>query len=246
MTTSLVNNKLAKDIFFEAGSSLSLSIGQYFEGFLKKDAKSLNIITCSVFDAIRIKEEIAWFFPKLKVNLLPDWETLPYDNFSPHQDIVSQRLLTLYQLPRLKQGIVLISVSTLLLKLPPREYIEQNSLVMHTGQELDMHEVRSLFEQHGYNAVNQVYSHGEFAVRGSILDVFPMGSDKPLRIDFFDDEIDTIRYFDPESQLSEDTLNNFELLPAKEFPLDKDGIEAFRQNFRRTFDVNLQKVWLYL
>ena len=232
-----------------AGSSRALAIAEQ-----AKQADQPIVVICNDAPQVwHLQQEIEYFLgkshsdesPELPVFSFPDWETLPYDNFSPHQDIVSQRLLTLYELPRLKQGIVLISVSTLLLKLPPREYIEQNSLVMHTGQELDMHEVRSLFEQHGYNAVNQVYSHGEFAVRGSILDVFPMGSDKPLRIDFFDDEIDTIRYFDPESQLSEDTLNNFELLPAKEFPLDKDGIEAFRQNFRRTFDVNLQKVWLY-
>lgn len=232
-----------------AGSSRALAIAEQ----AKQSKKPIVVICNDAPQVWHLQQEIEYFLgknhsdeaPELPVFSFPDWETLPYDNFSPHQDIVSQRLLTLYQLPRLKQGIVLISVSTLLLKLPPREYIEQNSLVMHTGQELDMHDVRALFEQHGYHAVNQVYSHGEFAVRGSILDVFPMGSDKPLRIDFFDDEIDTIRYFDPESQLSEDTLNNFELLPAKEFPLDKDGIETFRQNFRQTFDVDLQKVWLY-
>ncbi|GAA4355180.1 transcription-repair coupling factor [Kangiella marina] len=232
-----------------AGSSRALAIAEQ-----AKNAKQPVIVVCNDAPQVwHLQQEIEYFLgknhsdesPELPVFGFPDWETLPYDNFSPHQDIVSQRLLTLYQLPRLKQGIVLISVSTLLLKLPPREYIEQNSLIMHTGQELDMHEVRSLFEQHGYHAVNQVYSHGEFAVRGSILDVFPMGCDKPLRIDFFDDEIDTIRYFDPESQLSEETLKSFELLPAKEFPLDKDGIETFRQNFRQTFDVDLQKVWLY-
>lgn len=231
-----------------AGSSRALAIVE--------QAKQLSqpiVVVCNDASQVwHLQLEIEYFLGKnaneatqLPVFSFPDWETLPYDNFSPHQDIVSQRLLTLYQLPRLKQGIVLISVSTLLLKLPPRQYIEQNSLIMRTGQELDMHEVRSLFEQHGYHAVNQVYSHGEFAVRGSILDVFPMGCDKPLRIDFFDDQIDTIRYFDPESQLSEETINNFELLPAKEFPLDKEGIEAFRQNFRSAFDVDLQKVWLY-
>lgn len=231
-----------------AGSSRALAIAE--------QAKQLDkpmVVVCNDPPQVwHLQQEIEYFLGKtsdepasIPVFSFPDWETLPYDNFSPHQDIVSQRLLTMYQLPRLKQGIILISVSTLLLRLPPREYIEQNSLIMHTGQKLDMHEVRSLFGQHGYHAVNQVYSHGEFAVRGSILDVFPMGSNKPLRIDFFDDEIDTIRYFDPESQLSEDTLNNFELLPAKEFPLDKDGIETFRQNFRSTFDVDLQKVWLY-
>lgn len=153
--------------------------------------------------------------------------------------------MTLYNLPRLKHGIVLIAVNTLLLRLPPQEYIEQNSLIVHTGQKLDMHEVRKLFEESGYHSVNQVFSHGEYAVRGSILDVFPMGSEKPLRLDFFDDEIDSIRYFDPESQLSDEKIQKFELLPAKEFPLDEEGIATFRQNFRAEFEVNLQRVWLY-
>ncbi|WP_223668892.1 transcription-repair coupling factor [Kangiella shandongensis] len=232
-----------------SGSSRALAIAEQ----AKNSNKPLVVICNDAPQVWHLQQEIEFFLGKshsnetaeLPVFSFPDWETLPYDNFSPHQDIVSQRLLTLYQLPRLKHGIVLISISTLLLRLPPRDYIEQNSLIMHTGQELDMHEVRALFEQHGYHSVNQVYSHGEFAVRGSILDVFPMGCDKPLRIDFFDDEIDTIRYFDPESQLSDETINRFELLPAKEFPLDKDGIETFRQNFRSTFDVDLQRVWLY-
>ncbi|AOE49770.1 transcription-repair coupling factor [Kangiella sediminilitoris] len=232
-----------------SGSSRALALAEQARQF----DKPLIVICNDAPQVWHLQQEIEFFLGKshsdehteIPVFSFPDWETLPYDNFSPHQDIVSQRLLTLYQLPRLKQGIVLISMSTLLLRLPPRQYIEQNSLIMHTGQNLDMHEVRALFEQHGYHSVNQVYSHGEFAVRGSILDVFPMGCDKPLRIDFFDDEIDTIRYFDPESQLSDETINKFELLPAKEFPLDKTGIETFRQNFRSTFDVDLQRVWLY-
>ena len=229
-----------------AGSSRALALAQ----LAKTHSKPLLVIVEEAPIVWQLQKEIEYFLKNDEDNLIPvlafpDWETLPYDNFSPHQDIISQRLLALYQLPRLKQGIILITVSSLLLKLPPQEYIEQNSLIMHTGQKLDMHDVRSLFEQNGYQSVNQVFSHGEFAVRGSILDVYPMGCERPLRIDFFDDEIDTIRYFDPESQLSDDKISTFELLPAKEFPLDEKGITTFRQNFRSEFDVNLQKVWLY-
>ncbi|NVK21976.1 MAG: transcription-repair coupling factor [Kangiellaceae bacterium] len=229
-----------------AGSSRALGLAQ----MAKAHDKPLLVISNDAPKLWQLQKEIEYFLKTqgnddIPVMVFPDWETLPYDNFSPHQDIISQRLLTLYQLPHLKQGIVLIAVNTLLLKLPPQQYIEQNSLIMHSGQKLDMHEVRSLFEQAGYNAVSQVFSHGEFAVRGSILDVYPMGCEQPLRIDFFDDEIDTIRYFDPESQLSNDKVAKFELLPAKEFPLDESGITQFRQNFRSSFEVDLQKVWLY-
>ncbi len=228
-----------------SGSSRAMAIAQQA---LTQTAPLLVVVE-DAHDLWLLEKEIQYFLQyqsqPLPLLVFPDWETLPYDNFSPHQDIISQRLLSLYQLPRLKQGIVLISVNSLLLRLPPKDYIEQNSLLIHTGQALDMHEVRCLFEQNGYQAVNQVFSHGEFAVRGSILDLFPMGSEKPLRIDFFDDEIDSIRYFDPESQLSDEKLTRFELLPAKEFPTDEQAIAQFRQSFRSEFEVNLQNVWIY-
>ncbi|AUD78724.1 transcription-repair coupling factor [Kangiella profundi] len=227
-----------------AGSSRALAFAKLAE----QREQPIVVISDDTPALWQLQKEIQYFLGKdsdIPVMVFPDWETLPYDNFSPHQDIVSERLLTLYNLPRLKHGIVLIAVNTLLLRLPPQEYIEQNSLIVHTGQKLDMHEVRKLFEESGYHSVNQVFSHGEYAVRGSILDVFPMGSEKPLRLDFFDDEIDSIRYFDPESQLSDEKIQKFELLPAKEFPLDEEGIATFRQNFRAEFEVNLQRVWLY-
>ncbi|NVJ66068.1 MAG: transcription-repair coupling factor [Gammaproteobacteria bacterium] len=228
-----------------SGSSRALAISQLA---LQQQAPLLVLVE-DAHDLWLLEKEIQYFLKnqsnQIPVLVFPDWETLPYDNFSPHQDIVSQRLLSLYQLPRLKQGIVLISVNSLLLKVAPKDYIEQNSLMLHAGQALDMHEVRALFEQNGYQNVNQVFAHGEFAVRGSILDLYPMGSERPLRIDFFDDEIDSIRYFDPESQLSDDRLTKFELLPAKEFPTDDNAIAQFRQSFRAEFDVDLQKVWLY-
>lgn len=229
-----------------AGSSRALAIAE----LAIESQAPLLLITDDAHQLWQLQKEIHYFLAEkgadeIPALIFPGWETLPYDNFSPHQDIISQRLATLYQLPRLKQGIILIPATSLLLRLPPQEYIEQNSLILHTGQSLDMHQVRALFEKSGYNAVSQVFSHGEFAVRGSILDLFPMGSDKPLRIDFFDDEIDSIRTFDPESQLSDEKLTKFELLPAKEFPLTEDSIAQFRQNFRSEFDVNLHNVWIY-
>ena len=138
MLTKLVNNKSQKDFFLEIETSLSHSIGQYFQEFLQKDSKSLNVITCSVFDAVRIKEEISWFFPKLKVNLLPDWETLPYDQISPHPDLTSERLLTLYQMTKKEFDINLIPISTALHLVPPRNYIEKYSFQFKKNQNVDI------------------------------------------------------------------------------------------------------------
>ena len=245
MTTSLVNNKLPKDILFEAGSSLSLSIGQYFEGFLKKDAKSLNIITCSVFDAIRIKEEIAWFFPKLKVNLLPDWETLPYDQISPHPDLISERLLTLYQMTKKEFDINLIPITTALHLAPPRNYIEKYSFQYKKDENVDIESFKERLINNGYLNVDKVIQPGEYATRGGLIDLFPMGSVVPYRIDFFDTQIDSIRTFDPDTQRSLYSTNEIKLLPARECPIDELGIKVFRQNHREKFDGDPSKSKIY-
>ena len=176
---------------------------------------------------------------------MSDWETLPYDNFSPHQDIISDRLSALFHLPLLKQGIVVVSVSSLMHKLPPHTYIAANSLDLAVGQILRVEDMRQQLSAAGYHAVDNVHEHGEFAVRGSIIDLFPMGSAHPFRIDLMGEEIETLRSFDPETQRSADLVQSIKLLPGREYPMDPAGIKEFRRRFRETFDVDLRTCPLY-
>ena len=176
---------------------------------------------------------------------LPDWETLPYDNFSPHQDIVSERLSALHHLPKLERGILVASISSLMHRLPPQQYITANSLDLRVGQKLQLDEIRREMVMAGYQSVDSVYEHGEFAIRGSIIDIYPMGSTLPYRIDLFDDQIDTLRIFDPETQRSDEQVNEIRLLPGREFPLDKNGIAIFRNKFHELFDIDVRQCPLY-
>ena len=136
--------------------------------------------------AYRLEEELRFFSDEnLAVRHFPDWETLPYDVFSPHQDIISQRIATLYQLPQLKRGILVVPISTALHRLAPKNFLLGSSLVLDVGQKLDVEQMRTRLEAAGYRCVDTVYEHGEFAVRGALIDLYPMGSDHPLRIDLF-------------------------------------------------------------
>jgi transcription-repair coupling factor (superfamily II helicase) len=245
MITTLVNNKLPKDLFFQSDTSLSHSIGKYFQEFLKKDQKSLNIITCSVFDAVRIKEEIKWFFPDLKINLLPDWETLPYDQISPHPDLISERLLTLYQMTKKEFDINLIPVTTALHLVTPREYIEKYSFQYKKNENVDLESFKERLINNGYLFVEKVIHPGEYAIRGGLIDLFPMGSMVPYRIDFFDTQIDSIRTFDPDTQRSLYPTNEIKLLPARECPIDELGIKLFRQNYREKFEGDPSRSKIY-
>ena len=176
---------------------------------------------------------------------LPDWETLPYDTFSPHQDIVSERLSALHHLPKLERGILVASISSLMHRLPPQQYIVANSLALHVGQKLQLDEIRREMVLAGYQSVDSVYEHGEFAIRGSIIDIYPMGSALPYRIDLFDDQIDTLRIFDPETQRSDEQVDEIRLLPGREFPLDEKGIANFRNKFHELFDIDVRQCPLY-
>ncbi len=192
--------------------------------------------------------ELTYFskgFDNLPVFALPDWETLPYDNFSPHPDITSERLRTLYNLPKLTRGVLVISMSSMMHKLPPREYIASNSLDLVVGAQLELETIKNELVESGYKSVDTVLDHGEFAIRGSILDIYPMGSKLPYRIDLFDNEIETLRTFDPETQRSISKVGEIKLLPAMEFPLDKDNIRTFRTNFHEFFDVDPRKCPIY-
>lgn len=205
------------------------------------------VVTENTPQAHRLESELSSILPanEIPVFTFPDWEILPYDSFSPHQDIISQRLLTLFQLPEMKRGIVIVPIATLLHFIAPKQYILGNSFVYKVGENTDINELAKKLEQNGYRHVDQVVEHGEFSVRGSILDLYPMGSQHPYRIDFFDDEIDSIRLFDPETQRSRDKVSEINLLPAHEFPLDKKGIESFRNHYREHFTVRTEKESLY-
>ncbi|MCP5328763.1 MAG: transcription-repair coupling factor [Sinobacteraceae bacterium] len=185
----------------------------------------------------RRRAELEFFAPPgLRLLSLPDWEVLPYDLFSPHPDIVSERLLTLAELPDWRRGILLVTADTLLQRLPPRHYVAGRSFTLAVGDTLALDAFRGRLIEAGYASVSQVDGPGEFALRGSLLDVFPMGTDTPLRIDLFDDQIEAIRRFDPQTQRSSATLQSVRLLPAREIPLDADAVRAFRRRWRQRFE----------
>ncbi|MEW8352456.1 MAG: transcription-repair coupling factor [Candidatus Thiodiazotropha sp.] len=207
----------------------------------------LLVVTHDVQSATRLERELSFFLASedLPVVNFPDWETLPYDLFSPLPELISQRLLTLYRLPQMQRGLLIAPVSTLMQRLAPQHFLDAHCLIIERGQRIDIDETRRRLEQGGYQCVSQVFSHGEFAVRGSLIDIFPMGSRLPYRIDLFDDEVDTIRTFDPENQRSHDKVSRIEMLPAREFPMDEAGINRFRRNYRARFEGDLQQSLIY-
>ncbi len=203
------------------------------------------LLTADSQSAERLQEELSFFAPELPVLHFPDWETLPYDQFSPHQDIISQRIATLYRLPQIKHGVLVVPIATALHRLAPTRFLLGSGLVLDVGQKLDVEEMRARLEAAGYRCVDTVYEHGEFAVRGALIDLFPMGSETPYRIDLFDDEIETLRTFDPETQRSVDKVESIRLLPAREFPLEKKAVTDFRGRFRERFDVDFRRCPIY-
>jgi len=181
----------------------------------------------------------------LPILLFPDHETLPYDPYSPHPDIISERLATLAGLGDHKQGILLCSIAALSQRLPPIPYVRQRSFDLRTGQRLNIDEFREGLARSGYQAAEQVYQPGQFAIRGSVIDLYPTGLEQPIRLDLFDEELESIRNFDPETQRSDGTLDQLTLLPAREYPTDEESLDAFRRAFRMRFDVDVRKVGLY-
>ncbi|MEH0876245.1 transcription-repair coupling factor [Pectobacterium cacticida] len=195
-------------------------------------------------NALRLRDEIQQFTDQ-PVTTLPDWETLPYDSFSPHQDIISTRLSTLYHLPNMTGGILILPVNTLMQRVCPHRFLHGHALVLQKGQHLARDTLRAQLEQAGYRSVDQVMEHGEYATRGALLDLYPMGSEEPYRIDFFDDEIDSLRLFDVDTQRTLAEVPRINLLPAHEFPTDKAAIELFRSQWREQFDVRRDAEHLY-
>jgi len=225
------------------GSSDALAIAAATE----RAQGSVLAVVEDVQVASRLQAELRFFLAgsDLPVLTFPDWETLPYDQFSPLPELVSERLLTLHRLPTLRRGVLVVPTGTLLQRLPPREYLDSHSLVLSVGDHLDLDSMRRRLERAGYQCVSQVIAHGEFAVRGSLLDLFPAGSTLPYRIDLFDQEVESIRTFDPESQRSIDKIEHVRLLPAREIPLDEDAISAFRQRYRSTFEGDPKQSLIY-
>ncbi len=225
------------------GDSLPLVLARATQ----QHAGPMLVVTADSQDAERLQQQLRFFRGDSGDDILcfPDWETLPYDRFSPHQDIVSQRLQTLYRLPDLQRGILLVPVATLLQRLPPRHFLDSYSLILDRGERLDLEAMRARLEKGGYRCVAQVMEHGEFAVRGSLLDLFPMGSSQPYRIDLFDDEIDSMRLFDPDTQRSLQPVERIRLLPAREFPVDEAAITRFRQAWRDNFEGDPQRALMY-
>ncbi|RYC27409.1 transcription-repair coupling factor [Yersinia pseudotuberculosis] len=202
------------------------------------------LITPDMQTALRLRDEIQQFSPQ-PVSTLSDWETLPYDSFSPHQDIISARLSCLYHLPAMKRGVIILPINTLMQRVCPHEFLHGHALVMKKGQHLSRDKLRAQLEQAGYRSVEQVMEHGEFATRGALLDLYPMGSNEPYRIDFFDDDIDSLRVFDVDSQRTLVEVEQINLLPAHEFPIDKAAIELFRSQWREQFEVRRDNEHIY-
>lgn len=223
------------------GASLALSIAE-----LAKAASSHTVLVVpDPQSALKLQAEVEQFYRE-SVAVFPDWETLPYDNFSPHQDIISERIATLFQLPGQTNGITIVPVSTLLQRQSPRDFLLQHTLMVKVGDRYSLEKLRLQLDNSGYRHVDQVFGPGEYASRGSILDLYPMGSHDPYRIDFFDDEIDTIRTFDPENQRSTDAVQEIRLLPAHEFPTTEAAIEDFRIRWRSQFDARREPESVYM
>ncbi len=222
------------------GSGDALAIAE-----LAGSVRPLLAITADASSAQRLQTEIAFFAPALKTCVFPDWETLPYDTFSPHADLVSERLATLYEMMRGTFDVAIVPVTTALTRLMPVEYLAANTFFFKQGGKLSPDELRRQCTIAGYTHVTQVVAPGEYSFRGGLIDIFPMGSALPYRIDLFDEDIDSIRSFDVDSQRSIYKVNEVRLLPAREFPMNEAAQTLFRQNFRIRFEGDPSKSRVY-
>jgi transcription-repair coupling factor (superfamily II helicase) len=196
-------------------------------------------------DAQRLEAELAFFAPELRIAVFPDWETLPYDNFSPHQDLISERLATLWRIRNRDVDVVLLPATTGLGRLAPPSFLAAYTFQFKQKQKLDESALKAQLTLAGYSHVSQVVSPGEYAVRGGLIDLFPMGSAVPYRVDLFGDEIDSIRTFDPDTQRSLYPVPEVRLLPGREFPMDEAARNAFRARWREKIEGDPTKVRLY-
>ena len=211
------------------GSSKSLALAKAIERF----AGMTLVIAPDIQSAVTLKSELTFFCDaSAEIFLFPDYETLPYDALPPHEDIISDRLLILRSLLDARCRVLIVPVATFMSRLAPESFIKDRIQDLATGDQLDPEEFRNTLVHAGYQYVSQVMLHGEFAIRGSIIDLYPMGCPQPYRIDLFNDEIDTIRTFNPESQISAHQIDRFQILPAREFPTGESAVKRFRKNYR--------------
>jgi transcription-repair coupling factor (superfamily II helicase) len=227
-----------------AGSADALALAQCVTS-AAKHGRLVAILCADALAMQRLAEEMAWFAPALRIGVLPDWETLPYDHFSPHQDLVSERLATLYHVSRGECDVLLVAATTALYRLAPPAYLAAFTFFLSQGEKLDTDRLRAQLSLAGYQHVTQVVSPGEYTIRGGLIDLYPMGSTLPYRIDLFDDEIESIRTFDVDTQRTVYPVPKVRLLPAREFPLDENGRTRFRGRFREVFEGDPSKSPLY-
>jgi transcription-repair coupling factor (superfamily II helicase) len=205
-------------------------------GQAKAEGRLTAIVTADATDAQRLLEEMAFFAPELRCALFPDWETLPYDSFSPHQDLISERLATLWRISQGDADVVVVPATTALYRVAPPSFLAGYTFHFQVRQKLEEARLKAQLTLAGYSHVTQVVSPGEYAVRGGLIDLFPMGSTVPYRVDLFDDEIDSIRTFDPDSQRSLYPVAEVRLLPGREFPMDDDARTRFRSRWRELLE----------
>ncbi len=223
-----------------AGSCDALAISELAGG-----NHLLTVLTASPLEAQRLADEIGWFAPALRVHLLPDWETLPYDHFSPHQDLISERLATLFAVTQGQCDVLIAAAATAVTRLAPPAFLAAHTFFMKKGDTLDLDKLRAQMTLAGYQHVAQVVAPGEYSVRGGLVDLFPMGTPLPYRIELFDDEIETLRSFDVDSQRTLYPVPEIRLLPAREFPAGEAGRTTFRQRFRDAFEGDASRISLY-
>lgn len=211
-----------------------------------KDPRLYLVVTANAESASNIRNELTFFDANLPVHSFPDHETLPYDNFSPQSAIVAERLLTLAELPSLASGVVIVPITALVQRLPPRDYVMTSTFQLAVGDSLNLSDYQRHLTEGGYRKVDTVFEHGEYATRGSILDLYPVGSHRPIRIDLFDDVVESLRIFDPETQRTIERTENVQILPAHEYPLDDQAITQFRNSWNRHFPPKFWQCSTYL
>jgi transcription-repair coupling factor (superfamily II helicase) len=226
------------------GSADALLIARYYLD-QRPNLPVLAVVCASAADAVRLAQELPSFAPEARIRLMPDWETLPYDTFSPHQDLVSERLATLHDLGEGRCDIVIVPATTALGRMAPASFMAAYTFSFKQGERLDDARLRAQLTLAGYEHVNQVMRPGEYCVRGSLIDLFPMGSPLPYRLDLFDDQVDSIRSFDPDTQRSVYPVREVRLLPGREFPFDEPARSAFRSRWRETFEGDPSRASVY-
>ncbi len=226
------------------GSSDALAIAQIAVRCMQRK-QLLAVVSADALSAQRLADEIPWFAPGVRVALLPDWETLPYDQFSPHHDLVSERLATLYRVSRGECDVLVVAATTALYRLAPPSYLAAFTFFLEQGTRLDADALRAQLALAGYQHVTQVVSPGEFSIRGGLIDLFPMGSTLPFRLDLFGNDIESIKTFDVDTQRTLYPVPNVRLLPAREFPLDDAGRTRFRGRYREVFEGDPSRSALY-